>query len=266
MILPLLLASTLSITSNTAVVKGWVREHLTYDPETECFSREEFPTAAEAEGARIVAESIPGLLDDSTTSLTNALFPLRQRLDEFKERPVVMLAAAANPENAVDRQNLTMVVVSNEVLRAGSNVTVRAWVFGNSVLASDPVVKMRIATDVGRTVSWQPCTWSHYGDVSHKVDVDLDGDTYESYLLTATVPDVPTNLPVRIRPWIKIGDPEKGFDYGNRQLRINGVMCCTTNDLSFLGRFYTTNNVELTDFVPYADRGELRFAEKEGEE
>ena len=43
-------------------------------------------------------------------------------------------------------------------------------------------------------------------------------------------------------------------------------MCCTTNDLSFLGTFYTTNGVELTDFTPYADRGLIRFTEKEDEE
>ena len=266
MMLALFLASTLSITSNTAVVKGWVREHLTFNTSAQTFSREEFPSAAEAEGARLVAESLPGILDDATTSLTNALAPLMERLAAQRARPVVMLAAAANPDNAIDRRNFTMVVVSNEIARAGSSVTVRAWVYGNAVLASDPVVKLRVATDIGRTVAWHDCSWSHYGDQGYAVDADVDGETYETYLLTATVPDVPTNMPVRLRPWVKIGDPVKGFDYGNRQLRVNGVMCCTTNSLAFLGRFYTTNNVEITNLVPYADRGELHFAEADEED
>lgn len=266
MTLALLLASTLSITSNTAVVKGWVREHLTFDTSAQEFSREEFPSAAEAEGARLVAESLPGILDAATTSLTNAIAPLMARLDGQRARPVVMLAAAANPDNAVDRRNLTMVAVSNEIARVGSNVTVRAWVYGNSVLASDPVVKLRVATDLGRTVAWTDCAWTHYGDQNYAVDAAVDGETYETYLLTATIPGVPPDMPVRMRPWVKVGDPAKGFDYGNRQLRVNGVTCCTTNSLAFLGRFYTTNNVEITDLVPYADRGELRFAEAEEEE
>jgi len=266
MILALVLASTLSITSNTAVVKGWTREHLTFDPSAERFSRAEFPSAAEAEGARLVAESMPQLLDDATVAMTSNLVPLVERLDEQRARPVVLLAAAANPENAVDRRNLTMVVVSNEISRVGSNLVVSAWIHGNSVLASAPVVKMRVATDIGKTVSWHPCAWTRYGDQSAAVDVVVDGEEYETYRLSVTIPDVPTNMPVRLRPWLKIGSPSERFDFGNRQLRVNGQLCCTTNDLSFLGIFSTTNGVPLDGFIPYADRGELRFAEADNEE
>ena len=266
MILAFILASTLSVTSNTATVKGWYREHLTFDPAAGRFSRQEFPSSAEAEGARLVAESLPRLLDDSLEALATNLAPVMARLEEQRSRPVVMLASAVEPENAVDRRNLTMVAISNSIERVGTDVTVNAWVYGNDVLASPPIMKARMATDLGRTLTWKDCIWSQYGDPSAKVELVYDGETYETYGLSFTLSDVPTNLPVRLRPWVKIGDPARGFDFGNRQLRVNNVLCCTTNDLSFLGTFYTTNNVEITDLVPYADRGEFRFAEPEEDE
>lgn len=261
----LLLASALSITSNTAVVKGWYREHLMYEPSSGTFSRPEFPTEAEARGASLVAQSIPRLLDESLEALSTNLAPVAARLEEQRARPVVLLAGDAEPENAIGRQNLTMVVVSNEIVRAGSNVTVHAWVFGNSVLASPPVVRARMATDLGRAVAWRDCSWSGYGDETAKSVVTVRGETYEAYRLSFTFGGVPTNLAVRLRPWVKIGDPATGFNYGNRQLRVNNVLCCTTNSLAFLGVFSTTNGVAITDLVPYADRGELRFAEPEDE-
>ena len=265
MILALMLASTLSVTSNTAVVKGWVRATLTFDPVAQTFSNTNFPSAAEAEGARLVAESLPGLLADATDALVTNLAPVMAKLDEQRRRPVVLLAAAAETENVVDRRNLTMVVVSNEIVRAGDALTLRAWVHGNKQLASPPVVRLRMLSDLGRSAEWVDAAWDRYGKDDAAVDVESDGESYECYLLTATLPSAPTNLPVRLRPWIKIGTARQRFDFGNRQLRINGVMACTTNDLSFLGTFYTTNGVPLEGFIPYADRGDLRFAESDEE-
>lgn len=263
MIAALILASTLSVTSNTSVVKGWVREHLTYDPAAERFSRAEFPSAAEAEGAFLVADSIPQLLDDATQAMYMDLAPLLARLDEQRARPVVTLFSAVDIENAVERQNLTMCVASNEIERVGSNLVVRAWVYGNEVLSSEPVMRARLVTDLGSTVSWHECEWTAYGDESRAVEVERNGGTYETYLLTATIPNAPTNMAIRLRPWVSIGTVRGGFDFGNRQLRVNGQMCCTTNDLSFLGTFYTTNGIPLDGLTPYADRGELRFATEE---
>lgn len=263
MIAQLLLAATLSVTSNVDTVRGWYREHLTYDSAAGRFSKSEFPSAAEAQGAALVAQSIPRILEESLENLASNLAPVAAAIDEWKAKPVVMLASAVEPENAIDRRNLTMVCISNVVERSGSNATVTAWVYGNNVLASPPIVKARLATELGTTVSWLPCTWYRYGDASYKEELSYRGETYETYRLTVQLSGIPTNLPVRLRPWVKIGDPEKGFDYGNRQLRVNNVLCCTTNDASFLGVFCTTNGVAITNLVPYVDRGELRFAEPE---
>lgn len=264
--LAIVLASALSVTSNTAVVKGWRRDPLTFDPVAQTFSNTNFPSAAEAEGARLVAESLPGLLAAATDALATNLAPVMARLDEQRRRPVVLLAGAAATENVVDRRNLTMVVVSNEIVRTGDALTVRAWVHGNKQLASPPVVRLRMLTDMGRSVEWIDAAWDRYGRDEAAVEVESGGESYECYLLTATFPAAPTNMPVRLRPWLKIGTARERFDFGNRQLRINGVMACTTNDLSFLGQFYTTNGVPLEGFTPYADRGDLRFAESEEEE
>ena len=90
-----------------------------------------------------------------------------------------------------------------------------------------------------------------------------DKERFECYRLGF---DLPPAESVRLNPWVKIGHPETGFDFGNRQLRINGAMTVTTNDVSEIGEWFTPdgNRVELT---PYLDQGLLRFSDlKEDEE
>lgn len=254
------------VASNTDTVKGWARRHVTYDEITGEFSDTNFPTRAQAVTAKAVAESVPAILQDSIDLLNAELEPVGEALDEHLARPVCMLVAAASPDNAVDRQNLTLVSLSNEITRTESGVHVEAWLFGNTVLTSKPVMKGRVLTNLGASEAWFPATWTDgYG--TNGVTVVRDGEDFETYRIEFDIPgEVSTNLTVYLNPWVGIGTPTAPFDYGNRQRRVNGVMCATTNDLSFLGRFYTTNGTEIAEFTPYADRGKFRFAAKEDNE
>ena len=84
-----------------------------------------------------------------------------------------------------------------------------------------------------------------------------DKERFECYRLCF---DLPPADSVRLNPWCRVGHPETGFDFGNRQLRINGAMTITTNDVSEIGDWFTPdgNRVELT---PYLDQGLLRFGD-----
>lgn len=251
--------------SNSELVKAWTREDIHFYTETGTFSNTNIPTLAEAVALSTAADSVNELYQLSIDAMQTQLAPLRERLDEARRRPVVTLALASAPENAVDRRNLTMCVMSNEISRIEGGIHCRFWIFGNNVLKSDPVMVGRIYTELGGKTNETETLWRSYGDEDKSVTIVDGGEEYECWELTLNIPgEVKDGLDILVLPWVRVGLPESGFNFGNRQLRINGVMCTTTNDCSFLGTFQTTNGVDLsTLFTPYIDRGHFRFEQKE---
>lgn len=254
-----------NITSNVSRVKAWYREDIHFDTETGEFSSTNIPAAAKSEAMYRLASDITNLYDVAVEDMETNLAPLRARLDVEKARPVVSLALSISQDNALDRRNLTMCAVSNEITQVGENYHVSAWVFSNNVLRSDPIVEATVETEFGSELQTIECEWTDYG--TNAVTVVIDGEEYETYELHCNVPtNLVNDVNMLVLRWIRIGTREKMFNFGNRQLRINNQLCYTTNNASFLGRFTTTNGVDLSDlFIPYFDRGEFRFADKEEE-
>ena len=249
--------------SNVVTVRAWKRQDIHFDTVTGTFSSTNIPTAAASAALDETAASVVDLYDAAIEEMETNMAPVRAELDEARRRPVVTLALSASPENAVDRRNLTMCVISNEIRRAQDGLACSFWVFGNNVLQSDPVMVASVITDLGRKTNEVSLVWNGYG--TNDVTVVDGGEEYECYRLDMTIPgEVKDGLDVLVLPWIRIGRPDTGFDFGNRQCRINGVMCTTTNDISWLGTFMTTNGVDIADlFTPYLDRGLFRLEQKE---
>ena len=251
--------------SNSVLVKAWTREDIHFDTSTGRFSSTNIPTLAEAAALSNAADRIDKLYDLAIESMETNLAPLRAKLDQARQRPVVTIALASAPENAVDRRNLTMCVMSNEISRIEGGIHCRFWIFGNNVLKSDPIMVGRIYTELGGKTNETETLWKDYGDEDKSITIVDGGEEYECWELELDIPgEVKDGLDIVVLPWVRVGLPESGFNFGNRQCRINGVMCTTTNDCSFLGTFQTTNGVDLTElFLPYIDRGHLRFEQKE---
>lgn len=251
--------------SNSVLVKAWTREDIHFDTSTGRFSSTNIPTLAEAAALSNAADRIDKLYDLAIESMETNLAPLRAKLDQARQRPVVTIALASAPENAVDRRNLTMCVMSNEISRIEGGIHCRFWIFGNNVLKSDPIMVGRIYTELGGKTNETETLWKDYGDEDKSITIVDGGEEYECWELDLDIPgEVKDGLDILVLPWVRVGLPESGFNFGNRQCRINGVMCTTTNDCSFLGTFQTTNGVDLTElFLPYIDRGHLRFEQKE---
>ena len=335
--------------SNEVGVKHWLRDALTYDDQSDTFSTNALSGVAASAALETSAAALPVLMDEATESLREDLEPMQARLAIEAQRPVVMITGAAGLDNALDRENLTMAVVSNEwTVAADGSRHLDCYVFSNKILMSPPIVDAALMTDLGTVTNWVRGVWDGYGtractvELEHQnaytnfvivsrtygeskvleTNVTLVVTAYDQVVTTnnfsssVEVQDIVTNyvsktysytqtltltnavlitidgqqpqvtlrgdkeyfecyrlcfdLPpaesVRLNPWVKIGHPETGFDFGNRQLRINGAMTVTTNDVSEIGEWFTPdgNRVELT---PYLDQGLLRFSDlKEDEE
>lgn len=251
--------------SNSVLVKAWTREDIHFDADTGAFSNTNIPSIAEALALSNAADRVDELYQLSIDAMRAQLAPLQERLDEARRRPVVTLALASAPENAVDRRNLTMCVMSNEIARIEGGIRCRFWIFGNNVLKSDPVMVGRVYTELGGKTTETATLWNDYGKEEKSVTIVDGGEEYECWELALDIPgEVKDGLDILVLPWVRVGLPESGFNFGNRQCRINGVMCTTTNDCSFLGTFQTTNGVDISAlFLPYIDRGRLRFEQKE---
>ena len=252
--------------SNSVLVKAWTRENVHFDTETGEFSSTNIPSAAEAEALYRLAANITNLYDAAVEAMETNLAPLRARIELEKQRPVVSLALSVSQDNALDRRNFTLCVISNEIQQVSTNWHVRGWVFSNNILKSEPIIRADVNTALGETAASFECVWREYG--TNAVEVVIDGETYETYEMSVDVPtNLVRNINMLVERWVSIGSRDKEFNFGNRQLRINGELCCTTNDASFLGRFTTTNGVDLSAlFTPYLDRGLFRFAEKQEED
>ena len=260
---PFTLSAAVTTNSNAVTVKAWARDDVMFDDATGSFSTNNIPSAEESAALESAAESIDELYGLAIANLETNLAPVQALIEEARLRPVVTLALASAPENAVDRHNLTMCVLSNEIRRVDGGLACSFWMFGNNVLASDPVMVASVVTDLGQTTNEVSTVWDGYG--TNGVTVVDGGEEYECFRLDLTIPgEVKDGLDVLVLPWVRIGRRDKGFDFGNRQCRINGVMCLTTNDVSFLGTFSTTNGIDITDlFTPYVDRGLFRLEQKE---
>ena len=252
--------------SNSVLVKAWTRDSVHFDTVTGEFSSTNIPSAAKSEAMYQTAANITNLYDAAVEAMETNLDPLRARIEVERQRPVVSLALSVSQDNALDRRNFTLCVVSNEIQQAGTNWHVRGWVFSNNVLKSEPIMVADVNTAMGETAASFECVWREYG--TNAVEVVIDGETYETYEMSVDVPtNLVRNINMLVERWVSIGSRDTAFNFGNRQLRINGELCCTTNDASFLGRFTTTNGVDLSElFTPYLDRGLFRFAEKQEEE
>lgn len=251
--------------SNSVLVKAWTREDIHFDTVTGEFSSTNIPTYAEAAALSNAADRIDELYDLSIEAMETNLAPLLAKIDQARQRTVVTVALASAPENAVDRRNLTMCVMSHEITRIEGGIHCRFWIFGNNVLKSDPIMVGRIYTELGGKTNETETLWKDYGDEDKSITIIDGGEEYECWELELDIPgEVKDGLDILVLPWVRVGLPESGFNFGNRQCRINGVMCTTTNDCSFLGTFQTTNGVDLTElFLPYIDRGHFRFEQKE---
>ena len=252
--------------SNSVLVKSWYRDSVHFDTETGEFSSTNIPSAAKSEAMYQLAANITNIYDAAVEEMETNLAPLRARIEVEKQRPVVSLALSVSQDNALDRRNFTLCVVSNEIQQVGTNWHVRGWVFSNNVLKSEPIIVADVNTAMGETAASFECVWREYG--TNAVEVVIDGETYETYEMSVDGPtNLVRNINMLVERWVSIGSRDTAFNFGNRQLRINGELCCTTNDASFLGRFTTTNGVDLSElFTPYLDRGLFRFAEKQEEE
>ena len=252
-----------SVTSKVEVVKGWRSRSLMFDTATGEFSDTNLATFAEATAAEQVAAELPSLAWHASEEAAEAAEPIHEALVEQKNRTIVNLFLSVDPDNANDRQNLTMVCLSNESAKVESGISFRTWWFANAVLTSAPIMGLNVFTDYNTRSYEIPGTWSSYGTNGVTI-VDGDGE-YETYELDFTLPgtNTPHNLSIYLRPWAVI-NPD--FDFGNRQRRHNGELCTTTNTLAFLGNFYYTNMIEITTHFPYADRGKLKWEEVKEDE
>ena len=258
---------TNDVYSNEAVVKGWKREPVSVDTQTGKFIGCEVPSYAETVAASQLAEELGDLYDSAAECLEDGIEPIRGELDARKERPVVMLVAASSPDNALDRQNLTMCVVSNEIRRINRGFHVDAWVYGNRILTSRPIMEARVTSDFGQNVSWSTAQWDGYGNEDKAVSVTLETGTYETYRLSFDVMcEVSSNLTIRLRPWVVIGKGDAPFKIGNRTVIVNGEEALTTNSLDFIGTFFTTNGTPLVGMRTFADKGLFKMAVDEGKE
>ena len=256
-------AALASVTSKVSVVKGWRSRSLMYDTVTGAFSDTNLATFAEATAAEQVAAGLPVIAWHAAEEVAEAAEPIHDALVEQKGRPIVNLFLSVDPDNANDRQNLTMVCLSNESAIVEAGVRFRTWWFSNAVLTSAPIMGLKVFSDYNTRSYEIPGTWASYG-VNGVTIVD-GGAEYETYELDFTLPgtNTPHNLSIYLRPWAVINP---NFDFGNRQRRHNGQLCTTTNDLSFLGSFYYTNMTEITTHFPYADRGKLKWEEVKEDE
>ena len=136
--------------SNSVLVKAWTRENVHFDTETGEFSSTNIPSAAEAEALYRLAANITNLYDAAVEAMETNLAPLRARIEVEKQRPVVSLALSVSQDNALDRRNFTLCVISNEIQQVSTNWHVRGWVFSNNVLKSEPIIRARRQHGPGR--------------------------------------------------------------------------------------------------------------------
>jgi len=207
---------------------------------------------------RKTSERVKKLVADKA-AMTNNIAPLKARLDAQRERPVATIFMTAGPNAALDRQNLTFVALSNEVKRVSDGLDIHQWVFSSSILRSDPIMECDITTP-GGTAYGGEFVWDAYG--TNAVTIVDHGEEYECYKMTCHIKTSATNLNVYVNPWTHIARRGQMFNFGNRKMRINRVYACTTNNLSWCGRFTTTNQVAIP-YVPYADKGRFFWTEKE---
>ena len=94
---------------------------------TGAFSDTILATFAEATAAEQVAAGLPVIAWHAAEEVAEAAEPIHDALVEQKGRPIVNIFLSVDPDNANDRQNLTMVCLSNESAIVEAGVRFRTW-------------------------------------------------------------------------------------------------------------------------------------------
>ena len=171
--------------SNEVGVKHWLRDALTYDDQSDTFSTNALSGVAESAALETSAASLPVLMDEATESLRADLEPMQARLAIEAQRPVVMITGAAGLDNALDRENLTMAVVSNEwTVAADGSRHLDCYVFSNKILASPPIVDAALMTDLGTVTNWVRGVWDGYGTRACTVELEHQ-NAYTKFVIAA---------------------------------------------------------------------------------
>lgn len=171
--------------SNEVGVKHWLRDALTYDDQSDTFSTNALSGVAESAAIETSAASLPVLMDEATEALRADLEPMQARLAIEAQRPVVMITGAAGLDNALDRENLTMAVVSNEwTVAADGSRHLDCYVFSNKILMSPPIVDAALMTDLGTVTNWVRGVWDGYGTRACTVELEHQ-NAYTNFVIVS---------------------------------------------------------------------------------
>lgn len=171
--------------SNEVGVKHWLRDALTYDDESDTFSTNALSGVAASAALETSAAALPVLMDEATEALRADLEPMQARLEIEAQRPVVMITGAAGLDNALDRENLTMAVVSNEwTVAADGSRHLDCYVFSNKILASPPIVDAALMTDLGTVTNWVRGVWDGYGTRACTVELEHQ-NAYTNFVIVS---------------------------------------------------------------------------------
>lgn len=254
--------------------KGFERTAIQYDRETDTFKGADLAGLAASmvfdERMTLVEE----ILEEAGADCRHIKAEAEALAATEAERPVFLLTADYDVVDALDRKNLTLVVPEWSFDKATRLVTCR--VFTTSILRSPPICEARISTAMGGFIESVPCEWHGYGDPAKAVTVQVGDDpdnTFECYELTFTLPASIDEMSVDLTQWGRIGDPETGFDIGNRQIRVNGELTWSTmkddaiTSILSIGTVTAVDDdgkpIDLTPFEFFTDNGLTKATVKE---
>lgn len=228
--------------------KGFERTAIQYDRETDTFKGADLAGLAASMAFDDRMKIVDEILEEAGNNCRRIKAEAEALAATEALRPVFLLTADYDIVDALDRKNLTLVVPEWSFDKATRLVTCR--VFTTSILRSPPICEARISTAMGGFVESVPCEWHGYGDPSKAVTVQVGDDaenTFECYELTFTLPESVNEMSVDFTQWGRIGDPETGFDVGNRQIRVNGEMTWTTMKDDLISSILSIGTVTAVD-------------------
>lgn len=254
--------------------KGFERTAIQYDRETDSFKGANIAGLVESMTFDERLNAANEVLDEAEVCCRR----VRQEAEALAAtealRPVILITADYDVVDALDRKNLTLVVPEWTFDKTTRLVTCR--VFTTSVLKSPPICEARISTAMDGLVEKVPCEWHGYGDPAQAITVQVGDDrenTFECYELTFTLPALIDEMSVDLTQWGRIGDPETGFDIGNRQIRVNGELTWSTmkddaiTSILSIGTVTAVDDdgkpIDLTPFEFFTDNGLTKATVKE---
>lgn len=275
MLISCLLAVVISQDSNSW--KGFERTAIQYDASTDTFKGADLAGIAASMAMEERMELTDSVLDEAGETCRRVTAEAEVLASAEASRPVVLITADYDIVDALDRKNLTLVIPEWSFDAVSRNVTAR--VFTTSILKSPPICEARISTALDGLVARVPCEWHGYGVSSSAKMIQVGNDpenTFECYELTFVLPPEVNEMSVDMTKWGRIGDPEVGFNVGNRQIRVNGELAKTTtavDEIKSIFSFGTVHRVEedgsltsLDEFEFFTDNGLTKATLKEMEE